>query len=246
MRSKPPVAVILAAGKGKRMKSDLPKVLHKVGGRPMVEYVVDTTRQLGIKRIILVVGHRWEQAKDYLESLPAELVLQREQLGTGHAVLQVRGLLSGYQGDLLILCGDVPLLRAETLKDLLQQHRKRKAAATVLTSILEDPSGYGRIIRDKQGMVQEIVEDKDASADQKKVKEINTGTFCFDKASLFSVLKKVTKDNEQGEYYLTDTLKLLLRQNRPVWAVVASDPSETLGINSPEELKEVDRILSAR
>ncbi len=135
MSSKPLVAVILAAGKGKRMKSSLPKVLHKVGGKPMVEYVVSTTRQLGVKRIILVVGHRWKQARDYLESLPAELVLQREQLGTGHAVLQAKGLLSEYQGDLLILCGDVPLLRAGTLKHLLQQHRKRKAAATVLTSI---------------------------------------------------------------------------------------------------------------
>ena len=246
MHSKSPVAVILAAGKGKRMNSDLPKVLHKLGGKPMVEYVIDSAREAGAERIILVVGHRWEQTQSRFSHLKVEFVIQREQLGTGHAVLQTRELLSGFEGELLILCGDVPLLRADTLKNLLAEHRREKAAATVLTAILEDPSGYGRIIRAGDGMVRAIVEDKDASADQKKVSEINTGTFCFDKTALFSVLESVTSDNEQGEYYLTDTVKLLLDQKLTVWAVRASDPSETLGINSPEDLKRVEEILAAR
>lgn len=246
MHSKPPVAVILAAGKGKRMNSDLPKVLHQLGGKPMVEYVIDSAREAGAERIVLVVGHRWQQTQSYLKHLKVEFVVQREQLGTGHAVLQTEELLSGFEGEVLILCGDVPLLRAGTLKNLLEEHKRKKAAATVLTAVLEDPSGYGRIMRDQRGMVQGIVEDKDASADQKKVSEINTGTFCFDKTSLFSVLERVRCNNEQGEYYLTDTVKLLLDQKLTVWAVTASDPYETLGINSLEELKRVEEILAAR
>lgn len=246
MHSKPPVVVILAAGKGKRMKSDLPKVLHQLGGKPMVEHVIDSAREAGADRIVLVVGHRWGQTQSYLNHLKVEFVVQREQLGTGHAVMQTKELLSGFEGDLLILCGDVPLLRADTLKNLLEEHRRRKAAATVLTAILEDPSGYGRIIRDEEGMVLGIVEDKDASADQRKVGEINTGTFCFDNISLFSVLERVKCDNEQGEYYLTDTVKLLLDQRLSVWAVTASDPSETLGINSLEELNRAEEIFASR
>jgi bifunctional UDP-N-acetylglucosamine pyrophosphorylase/glucosamine-1-phosphate N-acetyltransferase len=246
MRSTEPVAIILAAGKGKRMKSDLPKVFHQLGGRPMVEYVVKTTRAAGAGRIILVVGHKWEQIKHHLQRLEVEFVVQKQQLGTGHAVLQAEPLLSDFEGDILILCGDVPLLKADTLKNLLEEHRKHSASATVLTSLPEDPSGYGRIIRDERGMVREIVEDKDASADQKKVREINTGTFCFDKTSLFSVLDKVTDNNRQGEYYLTDTLKLLLSRSLPVLAVVATDPSETLGVNSPEELRLAEEILLSR
>lgn len=246
VRSKPPVAVILAAGKGERMKSDLPKVLHRLGGKPMVEYVINTAKEAGAKRIILVVGHRWELAQNSLKHLKVEFVIQREQLGTGHAVLQTQKLLSDFEGDILILCGDVPLLKTETLKKLLKEHRRKKAVATVLTAILEDPSGYGRIIRDQRGMVQKIVEEKDASADQKRIKEINTGTFAFDRASLFSVLEKITNDNKQGEYYLTDTLKLLQDLKLPIWGMVTPDPSETLGINSPGELKEVEKILTTR
>lgn len=243
MRSIQPAAIILAAGKGKRMKSDLPKVLHHLGGKPMVEYVIHTAKAAGAGRIILVIGHKWEQTQGYLENLKVGFAIQKEQLGTGHAVLQTKELLSDFEGEVLILCGDVPLLKTKTLKSLLQEHRKHKAAATVLTAILEDPSGYGRIIRDEKGAVREIVEDKDASADQKRVREINTGTFCFDKISLFSVLDKVDNNNRQGEYYLTDTLKLLLDRKLPVRAVVASDSSETMGVNSPEELEIAEKIL---
>jgi bifunctional UDP-N-acetylglucosamine pyrophosphorylase/glucosamine-1-phosphate N-acetyltransferase len=245
MHHRSPVAIVLAAGKGKRMKSNLPKVLHRLAGRPMVEYVVDTARAVGASRIILVIGHKWEQMHDYLKSLKVELVVQREQLGTGHAVLQAKAMLSDFEGDVLILCGDVPLLKPATLRNLLEEHREHHAAATVLTAVVGDPSGYGRIIRDGKGSVQRIVEDRDASADQKNVREINTGTFCFDKASLFSVLELVSNDNRQKEYYLTDTLKLLSERKLPLRAVVVPDPRETLGVNSPEELEQMEEILRA-
>ncbi len=228
------------------MKSDLPKVLHRLGGKPMVEYVIKTAKEAGSKRIVLVVGHKSDQARNSLKHLKVEFVIQKEQLGTGHAVMQTKELLSDFDGDVFILCGDVPLLRGDTLRKLLKEHREKKAVATVLTAILDDATGYGRIIRDEKRMVQKIVEEKDASADQKNIKEINTGTFCFDKASLFSVLEKVTNDNKQGEYYLTDTLKLLQDKKLPIWGMVASDPLETLGINSSEELKQVEKILITR
>jgi UDP-N-acetylglucosamine diphosphorylase/glucosamine-1-phosphate N-acetyltransferase len=251
MDTKPVLAIILAAGKGKRMRSDLPKVLHKLGGKPMVEYVVETAKKVGAEKIVLVVGHKWENTKDSLKYLSGgsfgkvEFVVQKEQLGTGHAVLQAKGHLSGFDGDLLVLCGDVPLLTSDTVIRLLEEHRKKKAKATVLTAIIEDPSGYGRVIRNKDGMVEKIVEDKDASVDEKKVKEFNTGTFCFDSKSLLSVLDRITADNRQREYYLTDALQLLREENLPVWAVVAADPQETLGINSQEELEKMEQVLSA-
>jgi bifunctional UDP-N-acetylglucosamine pyrophosphorylase/glucosamine-1-phosphate N-acetyltransferase len=251
MDTRPVLALILAAGKGKRMKSDLPKVLHKLGGKPMVEYVVETAKDVGVEKTVLVIGYKWELTRDSLRYLASgsygkvEFVVQEEQLGTGHAVLQAKDHLSGFGGDLLVLCGDVPLLTSNTVKKLLEEHRTKKARATVLTAIIDDPSGYGRIIRDKDGMVEKIVEDKDASADEKKVKEFNTGTFCFDNQSLLSVLDRITADNRQGEYYLTDVLELLKEDNLPAWAVVAADPRETLGINSQEELEKMEQILSA-
>lgn len=251
MDTKPVLALILAAGKGKRMKSDLPKVLQKLGGKPMVEYVVETARDVGVEKIVLVIGYKWELTQDSLRYLASgsygkvEFAVQEEQLGTGHAVLQAKDHLSGFDGEILVLCGDVPLLTSNTLRKLLEEHRRKKAKATVLTAIIEDPSGYGRIIRNKDGMVEKIAEDKDASADEKKVKEFNTGTFCFDNKSLLSVLEKITADNKQGEYYLTDALELLREENLPVWAVVAANPQETLGINSQEELEKMEQILSA-
>jgi bifunctional UDP-N-acetylglucosamine pyrophosphorylase/glucosamine-1-phosphate N-acetyltransferase len=241
--SKSPVAIVLAAGKSKRMKSSLPKVLHKLAGKPMVEYVVNAARSAGAVRIILVIGDKWQRTHDYLSGLKVEFVVQKEQLGTGHAVLQAKELLSDYEGEVLILCGDVPALGPETLQSLLREHRTHRAAATVLTAVPEDPSGYGRIIRDDKGGVRGIVEDKDASADQKSIGEINTGTFCFDKDALFSVLELVSNHNEQREYYLTDTLKLLLDRGLSVRAVVAPDARETLGVNSPDEFEAMEEFL---
>ena len=228
------------------MKSDLPKVLHQLGGKPMVEYVVNTAKKVGAERVLLVIGYKWEQTKEALKHLPVEFVVQKEQLGTGHAVLQTEKLLSGFEGDVLVLSGDVPLLRADTLVRLIGEHRERKASATVLTAVPEHPAGYGRIVRDEAGLVQEIVEEKDANADQRKIREINTGTFCFERSFLFWALGKVTNDNEQGEYYLTDTLKLLRDRKLPIWGVVARDPLEILGINSEKELKERERVLLER
>ena len=227
------------------MKSDLPKVLHKLGGKPMVEHVVNTAKAAAAERVILVIGHKWEQAKEALKHLPVEFVLQKEQLGTGHAVMQTEELLADFKGDVLVLSGDVPLLRAGTVERLLGEHRQKEASATVLTAILDDPSGYGRVVRDERGLVKEIVEEKDADADQRRIREINTGTFCFDRSSLFSALSMLTNDNEQGEYYLPDTLKLLREERLPVWAVVVADPRETLGINSEKELREMERLLLA-
>jgi bifunctional UDP-N-acetylglucosamine pyrophosphorylase/glucosamine-1-phosphate N-acetyltransferase len=248
---KPIVAVILAAGKGKRMKSDLPKVLHKLGGKPMVEYVVETAKNVGVEKIILVIGYKWELTQNTLKYLSdgnfgrVEFVVQKEQLGTGHAVLQTKDHLSNFDGDILVLCGDMPLLTSNTLKRLLEEHRTKKAVATVLTAILEDPSRYGRIIRNKDGMVEKIVEYKDAYANEIKIKEINTGAFCFDSKSLFSVLDEITADNKQREYYLTDALEFLRKQNLPIWAVIAPNPQEGLGINSQEELERMEEILLA-
>lgn len=233
------------------MKADLPKVLHKLGGKPMVEYVVETAKNVEVEKIILVVGYKWELTQNSLLYLSngsfgeVEFAVQKEQLGTGHAVMQTKGQLANFDGDILVLCGDVPLLKSTTIKKLLEEHRSKKAKATVLTAIIEDPSGYGRIIRNKDGMVEKIVEDKDASIEEKKVKEFNTGTFCFDSKSLFLVLDKITAGNKQGEYYLTDALELLRKESLPIWAVVATDPRETLGINSQEELEEMEKILSA-
>lgn len=211
----------------------------------MVEYVVETAKKVGVARTILVVGHKWEKTQDLLKHLPVEFVIQEKQLGTGHAVLQTKNLLSNFDGDVLILCGDMPLLKSSTIKKLLAEHRTKKAVATVLTAILEDPSGYGRIIRDEKGMMKKIVEEGDASADEKKVKEINTGTFCFDSHSLFSVLGEISPDNKQREYYLTDALELLRKQNLTIWAVIAPNPQEGLGINSQEELEKMEGILWA-
>lgn len=211
----------------------------------MVEYVVETAKKVGVERIILVVGHKREKTQELLKHLDVEFVIQEEQLGTGHAVLQTKDLLSDFDGDILILCGDMPLLKSSTVKKLLEEHRTKKAVATVLTTILENPSGYGRIIRDEKGMVKKIVEEGDASADEKKVKEINTGTFCFDSKSLFSVLTRITPENKQREYYLTDALELLRKRNLPIWAVIAPNPQEGLGINSQEELEKMEEILWA-
>jgi UDP-N-acetylglucosamine diphosphorylase/glucosamine-1-phosphate N-acetyltransferase len=238
--------VILAAGKGTRMNSDIPKVMHRMGGKPMVEYVIQTAGRLKAKRIILVVGHKWEQTKDLIDRYKVEYVIQEEQLGTGHAVLQTQELLADFDGDILILYGDVPLLTEVTLNKLLEAHRKRKAAATVLTAILDNPSHYGRILRDRRGMVQEIVEVKDASTDQIKVKEINTGIICFDRVALFSALKHIKNNNKQREYYLTDAIKIIREQNLLIGGLVTTDPVETLGINSPEELSNMERILLER
>lgn len=235
-------AVILAAGEGKRMKSDLPKVLHQVGGRPIIEYVVKTAKTLKPNRIIVVIGHQGQMVQDFLKPYRVDIVWQKELLGTGHALVQTKSLLSDFQGILLVLCGDVPFLRPETIRELIQTHRKTQACATVLTALLEDPEGYGRVIRAEDGSVEKIVEHKDATPRERVEKEINTGTFCFDSRFIFPVLAQVEKENEQGEYYLTDVVKILRKGNHKISAFQARNPRETMGINSFEQLRQMEAL----
>lgn len=243
------VAVILAAGKGKRMKSDLPKVLHPLFGRPLIEHLVDTLISLSVKRIVIVVGHRAELVQQALAKYhgQVEFVLQKEQLGTGHAVLVTEPTLAGFAGDLLVLNGDVPLLSAETIKRLITLHRQEKAAATVLSAVPPDPTGYGRIVRIAGGnLVDRIVEHKDAGPEELKIGEINSGTFCFDSRLLFSALHDVKDDNSQKEYYITDVMAILRRQGRKAAACMTEDPDEALGVNSAEQLADLERRFAAR
>lgn len=239
------VAVVLAAGLGKRMKSKLPKVLHQVGGRYMVQHVLDALNTAGIGDAVLVIGHGADLVKEVLG--PAfSYALQEQQLGTGHAVMQAEGAISADCRTVMAVCGDTPLLRGETLRTLLERHRESQAAATVLSAVFSDPTGYGRIIRDQKGDLDRIVEEKDAAPGEKKIAEGNTGTYCFDREQLFSALRQVTPNNVQGEYYLTDVLSILRRQGKKVQAVSLAAAEEALGINSRRQLADVDEIIRER
>jgi len=239
-------AVILAAGQGTRMKSDLAKVLHPVQGTPMVMYVIRAVRQAGSRRIILVVGHQRERVMETLGGEQVEFAVQDEQLGTAHALMQTRAVLAGYHGDLLVLAGDTPLLLGETVSGLLCGHRAAGAAATVLTAVLEDPGGYGRILRTPENMLDAIIEEKDATPEQRAVQEFNTGAYCFQSPLIFEVLDQIGRDNRQGEFYLTDAISILRARGEIVAAVVADDEREVLGVNSVEQLSQAEAILARR
>lgn len=225
------------------MKSDLPKVFHEILGEPMLTYVLKSVQRLSPQKILVVVGHQRRLIMDYYKDWPVDFAVQSEQLGTGHAVMQAEPHLREFKGDILVLAGDVPLLSEKTLRSLVEFHRQNQAAATDLTAILEDAGNYGRIVRKTGGEIMKIVEKKDASPEELKIKEINTGTFCFDKEALFSALKEVRAENAQKEYYLTDTIEIMKKSGLPVFAFRAEDPSETLGINTREELVEIEKIL---
>ena len=228
------------------MKSDLPKVFHEILGEPMLTYVLSTVKKLKPSRTYLVVGHQRGLIMDYYKDWDLRFVVQENQLGTGHAVMQVKPYLDDFSGTILILAGDVPLLREATLRKLLDFHYKNKAAATDLTAVLDDAANYGRIVRGEKGEILRIVEKKDASPEELKIKEINTGTFCFEKNALFSALSEVHPENAQREYYLTDTLEILRNKNLTIYAFQTDDASETLGINTKEELVEVEKIMLGR
>jgi len=238
--------LILAAGKGKRMKSDLPKVLHPLNGRPMVQYVIDAAEKIHSEPIILIVGHRKELVMESTKDRKVKYVVQEKQLGTGHAVLQTEPYFRNYNGNVLVLSGDVPLLRAESLRELIEQHEKDKPSATLLTAEMDDPSGYGRIVRSKSGFVEKIVEDKDADAETKKIKEINVGIYIFDSKSLFETLPMVQNDNRQGEYYLPDVIKIYAERKEKIAAVLTPDVEETHGINDIQQLVRAEAILLSR
>ena len=239
------VTVILAAGKGTRMKSAHPKVLHKVCGKEMVRHVLDAAVEVGSKRNIVVVGFGADEVRKALDG-NAEVVVQEEQLGTGHAVLQTEPLLQETQGTVMVLCGDTPLLTSNLLRKLYEEHEKVGAKATVLTAIVPDATGYGRVIRTAAGDVEKIVEHKDATEDERKVREVNAGIYCFEKKALFSALANVGCENAQGEYYLPDVLSILRNQGEKIWAVAADDFEETLGVNSRIHLAQAEKILRRR
>ncbi|GER67645.1 bifunctional protein GlmU [Weizmannia acidilactici] len=238
-------AVLLAAGQGTRMKSKLYKVLHPVCGKPMVEHVADQVLQLDMDKIVTVVGHGAEQVQACLKG-KTDFVLQEEQLGTGHAVLQAEPILGKEDGTTLVVCGDTPLLQAQTLKALFEEHEQKKAKVTILTANASDPTGYGRVIRNKAGLVEKIVEHKDATLEERNVREINTGVYCFDNRALFGALKQVSNDNAQGEYYLPDVVSILKSQGEIVVAYHTESMEETLGVNDRVQLAEAERIMRKR
>lgn len=238
-------AVILAAGQGTRMKSKLYKVLHPVCGKPMVEHVIDHIGSLNVERIVTVVGHGAELVKETLGD-KSEYVLQAEQLGTAHAVQQAEPILGDLEGTTLVVCGDTPLIRPETMQALFAHHEAQSAKATILTAVAENPTGYGRILRDSQGQVAQIVEQKDATQEQQRVKEINTGTYCFDNKALFEALKQVNNNNAQGEYYLPDVIEILQKQGEIVSAYVTDNFDETLGVNDRFALSQAEELMRAR
>ena len=239
------VTIILAAGKGTRMKSAHPKVLHQVCGKAMVRHVLDAAEAAGSKRNIIVVGFGADEVRAELGNA-AEVVVQAEQLGTGHAVLQAEPLLQDAHGTVMVLCGDTPLLTGTLVKRLYEEHEKVGAKATVLTAVMPDATGYGRVIRTAAGNVEKIVEHKDATEEERAVREVNSGIYCFEKDALFSALKNVGCDNAQGEYYLPDVLSILRERGEKIWAVAADDYEETLGVNSRMHLAQAEKILRRR
>jgi bifunctional UDP-N-acetylglucosamine pyrophosphorylase/glucosamine-1-phosphate N-acetyltransferase len=239
-------AIVLAAGQGKRMHSDLAKVLHPVQGRALVDHVLLAVRGAGVDRVVVVVGHQAALVEEHLRASGVSFAMQAQQLGTGHAVQQAKDSLADWTGDIVVLCGDTPLLTADTLRRLFQTHAETRAAATVLTAELDDPDGYGRVIRGEDDAVLRIVEQKDAAAAELRVHEINSGLYVFDGASLWQALHSIKADNVQREYYLTDTLEILRSAGKRVSAYRCRDPREVLGVNNPDQLAEAEQVLSQR
>ncbi|MBP1996178.1 bifunctional UDP-N-acetylglucosamine diphosphorylase/glucosamine-1-phosphate N-acetyltransferase GlmU [Paenibacillus eucommiae] len=239
------MAIVLAAGQGKRMKSKLYKVLHPIGGKPMVEHVVNTLEQINAARTLVIVGFGAEAVKGHLGDR-VEYALQEQQLGTGHAVLQAKEAFGDEDGITIVICGDTPLIREQTLLDMMNLHEATGAAATILTAHMEQPAGYGRIIREAEGQVSGIVEHKDCTPEEALVKEINTGTYCFHNKKLFEALSQVTNNNTQQEYYLTDVIGILVRQGAVVQAHCMEDSSESIGVNDRVALAEAEVLLKKR
>jgi bifunctional UDP-N-acetylglucosamine pyrophosphorylase/glucosamine-1-phosphate N-acetyltransferase len=239
------VGLVLAAGLGKRMKSSLPKALHQVAGQPMIDHVIGTLIKSGASRVITVVGHEGHILQEHLAGR-SETVWQHEQLGTGHAAAQAGPALAGYAGNVIVIPGDVPLLSASAIQNLVEAHETRGYAATVLTMVVDDPDEYGRVVRDPSGHVSSIVEYRDASDEIRAVREVNTSVYCFNNHNLFNALPLLSNDNQQGEYYLTDVISVLISQNLPVGAVALDDASEGMGINSRVGLAAAEQAMRDR
>lgn len=249
VQANPPLgAIILAAGLGKRMNSDLPKVVHPVAAKPMVRWVVEACREAGADPIVLVIGHGGEAVRSIFAGDDDDILyaVQSKQLGTGHAALCAKPLLNSFQGDLLVLAGDGPLIRAQTIQKLLRTHRQTGATATLATSVIADPTGYGRIMRDATGRFERIVEHKDATSQQREIHEVNPSYYCFQSGPFLDALDHVQNDNASGEYYLIDVLPMMKQRGMRVEVVDAVPPEDVLSINDPQQLAEVDAILRRR
>lgn len=240
-------AVVLAAGMGKRMHSDLAKVLHVMAGKPLLGHVLDTLDELGVQRTVVVIGHQREKVQAaFAGRAGLEWAVQAEQRGTGHACMMAEPSLGDFRGTVLVVCGDTPLLTAATLHALLEEHARSRAQVTVLSMRLEDPKGYGRIVRTADGRgIERIVEQKDATPEQQAIDEVNSGIYAFDHAALSGILSSLTANNSQGEYYLTDTVSLLQAKGAKAAVVCAEDARELLGINTPEQLAEAEAVWNA-
>lgn len=240
-------AVILAAGQGTRMKSNYPKVLHKVNGVPMVKQVIRVINKAGFKKCVVITGFKENLVRESLGDFNISYAHQAEQLGTGHAVMQTVPVLKEHpEGYVLVICGDTPLLRPETIQMLTETCIKKNASAAVLTAILDNPFGYGRVLRDANGRMLKIVEQKDGTPEELAVHEINTGTYVFKAQDLMDALKKVNNNNAQGEYYLTDVFEIMIQAGKTVVPVAADDADETMGVNSRSQLAAADRVLRLR
>jgi len=241
------IAIILAAGESTRMNTKLPKVLHEVCGRPMLAYVLDACREVAVSKILVVVGYNKDQVIErYKDCDDIVFVEQDEQKGTAHAVMCCKEHIAGFEGQVLVLCGDGPLIRSEMLKTLVEKHASEMSAATLATSIFDDPMGYGRIVRDSYGNIQGIVEDKDCTDQQRRIKEINPSYYCFDAPVLLEALDKITPDNAKNEYYLTDALHVIIHTGHKVMAVTAVAAQDALGVNDREQLSRAGKIMQRR
>ncbi|HRX17276.1 MAG TPA: NTP transferase domain-containing protein [Spirochaetota bacterium] len=236
-------AIILAAGKGVRMNSSLPKVLHRINNVPLVQHVINSLNKINVESICVIVGYKADEVQKEIGD-SVLYAYQKEQLGTGHAVLQAESCFKNYNGPVIITCGDAPFITPQSFKDMLSLCDDEKCKASVLTMICENPNGYGRIIKDKNGDVAEIVEEKDATDSIKQIKEVNCGTYVVDSCLLFEGLKSVGTDNAQNEYYLPDIVKYIISKGYLVKSAVLSDNREGIGINSKEELKQAEKIYN--
>ena len=241
-------AVILAAGKGSRMKSkreDISKVSMPILGVPVVRYILDALKPIGCEKMISIIGYGGKTSEPIVKK-DSEVVWQREQKGSGHAVMMATPILEGLEGETIVCCGDTPLLKTETLEEMFRFHEENKSDLTVMSFVPENPFGYGRIVKDKEGRFLRIVEQKDASEEEKKIREVNSGVYIFNNKELFESLKKITTKNAAGEYYLTDVIDIFVKNGLHAFSYVVSDPTETMGINDRVQLANAAKVLQLR